>query len=346
MRIFVILAVVLALATLSHAQSCSSRASDMCTCVATTGCGICVGAGGGSTLGCVDGTAAGPGPNGTGTCSGTWYHAGNSDGSAIDSACPSTNVCGNNAPNSCGCFDNPQCGICRVSGGAAPCVGGNSAGPYNNALQCAGTWANGPQTECKVAAAKAIGGIIAAVCVPIFFICLIIVWWCLRGRHWWASTNHKRCLCSEEACCNGFLCLHPYDAQPPPHGKGDGVKAQAVRVAPCFPHSPIAACANLDGFKKMTPEEIEAYHELHPCGLGCGCACAWIPGCLCWKPPKKCLQCCEDTLPGPGVPIGGGKVDKKAAKAAAKEEKKKNGGGGGLFGKKKKKNTDSNQAAV
>lgn len=139
------------------------------------------------------------------------------------------------------------------------------------------------QNTCKKQKATIIAKVVVGVGVPILFICFVIFWWCVRGRWWWHSTTHKRCFCSEAACCNGFLCCHPYDAQPPPHGKSKGPKSVATRVAPCFPHNPCAICDNLDAWKsKPSGEPIgDKYRPLHKCGLGLGCACYWIPGMCC-----------------------------------------------------------------
>ncbi|KNC47767.1 uncharacterized protein AMSG_03994 [Thecamonas trahens ATCC 50062] len=309
-KTFLFLAVLLSVAL----AQCPST-NDICACISTTNCGFCAGSNGGAANGgCRVGSSSGP--NGS-TCAtpSTWYFSGSGN---IDSQCSAAAGCAGNAAQSCQCAEAPGCGFCGSSGGGAPCVGGTTAGPFNSAFLCPGgtQWTTGPQSQCKVAKAKAFAGIIAGVAAVVLLFVFILVWWCIRGKYWWRSTSHKRCCCDEKAACNGCCCFRPYEPQPPPHFDSEkSRKARAVRVAPCFPHNPVGTCSNLDA--QLEDDELAKWEEAHPCGCGCGLRCAWIPGCCCFKCPAKCMQCCEDQVDGEP---GGGKPGK-----AAKKEKKKGG---------------------
>ncbi len=189
------------------------------------------------------------------------------------------------------------------SGGGTSNTNAGGGGTSNASLQAA--------SSIDPAPLGAAGG---AVLVIVF----IVVWWCVRGKWWWHSTSHKRGFCHPQSACKGFLCCHPWEANPPPHGDSKGRKSQALRVAPCFPQNPCGSCRG--------GEEADNDLERHPAGCGCACDCQWAPGCCCWKWPAFVLKAlCQDELPGETA---------KEVKEKAKEKK------GGLlskfgFGKKK-----------
>ncbi len=143
--------------------------------------------------------------------------------------------------NSCGFCGYVVAGTTNTIQANSVCSAGTSTGPTIVGLCAAGgvaanvsnsQWYYGAQMAQSCKAGKA-----AAIAVPVaiagaVFIFLLF-WWIVRGRFWWRSTSHKRGFCHPKACCNGCLCCHPYEANPPPHNDDpESRKGKAVRVAP------------------------------------------------------------------------------------------------------------------